>query len=751
MIQEKLQQALANQQAGRLAEAAHAYQEILRVDSSHPDALHLLGLIESRHGNHARAVQLIQQAAAILPQNPIIHSNLGVVLKQAGHIDAAIEAYQTAIRLAPNNAEAHFNLGKSLKACGQLVEAEQSFRQAIALAPHKPSPWLSLIATQAETNLTQALRSGEQAISYCPHYADLHMSLGALYRRAGQTERAIACYRLAVQYAPQDVDALTRLASSLISKHDFEEGQKYLGLAQSIEPDSVHVLNSLGLLHNSLGNSTAAIQAYRRAIELYPAYATAHSNLSTALRKQGYISESLQCVQRGLELEPKNIESKVIEGGALLSLGRVVEAEACFRTAIQARQGYRDAHDSLLMCLQYQPQQSLVSLLAAHCEWDARYAAGLASHAPPPADRDPTRPLRVGFVSADIGAHPVGYFTCRLLEALDAQQIHATIYSDRIGEDAMVRRLKAAVPSWQETAPLSDDDLAAHIRRDEIDILFDMAGHTAQNRLMVFAERAAPLQITWAGYVGTTGLSNMDYILADRFHIPPEFTMHYSERVLRMPNGYVTYQPPADAPPVNQLPALASGQFTFGAVCNPAKVNEQVLELWAQVLKQVPQARLLLCYTGWPDPDNRLRVERAVAEAGCTNRIDFDQRTGPSTALEVYHTIDVALDTFPYSGGLTTCEALWMGVPTITLPTERFAGRHSLSHLRNAGLGNCVANTPAEYVRLAADLANDLPQLAALRARLRQQLEESPLCNGPLFARDFEQLLRQTWLSHWNS
>lgn len=744
-IQERLHQALANQQAGKLDEAAAAYKEILRVDSAHPDALHLLGLIESKHGNHDQAVNLIQQAVSVVPSSPVMLSNLGVVLRFAGKIEAAIDAYRKSIALDPNNADAHFNLGKSLKLAGDLAAAEEQFRKAISLAPRRPSPWLSLISLYAERDSETALAIGQQAVTYCPQSSEVHMNLGAVYRRAGQMDNAIAYYRKAVELAPQKVDTLCRLASTLISTQNIDEGKKYLQQAQAIEPESVHVLNTLGLLHNTLGNSTAAVQAYRHAISLNPSYATAYSNLSSALRKLGSASESLECVQRSLELEPSNIESRVIEGGALMVLGRLEEAEESFRLAIEAKNGYRDAHESLLMCQHYQPKQSLATVYQSHIEWNERYAQGMEIEREFSSDALGDRPLRLGFVSADLGVHPVGYFTAKLFEELDRSQFTSVVYSDRIGQDPMAQRIQKSVDHWVESASLSDEKLYQQICGDQIDILFDLAGHTAQNRLMVFARRAAPVQISWAGYVGTTGVSTMDFLLADKYHVPFGVEDYYSERILRMPNGYVTYCPLDDQIPVAPLPAGSKGHVTFAAMCNPAKVNPGVLALWSRVLAEVPDSRLLLCYAGWPDQANRERVLRGLGREIDESRVEFDYRIGTAAILELYGQVDIALDTFPYSGGLTTVEALWMGVPTITWPGERFEGRHSLSHMSNVGLGEWVADSQDDYVAKAVALSSDLSRLDELRAGLRTRMAASPLCDGAQFARDFEQLMRQAW------
>jgi predicted O-linked N-acetylglucosamine transferase (SPINDLY family) len=321
-------------------------------------------------------------------------------------------------------------------------------------------------------------------------------------------------------------------------------------------------------------------------------------------------------------------------------------------------------------------------------------------------------------------------------------------YSDRAAKDDVTARFQAVAALWRDVASWSDDRLAEQIRADRIDILFDLAGHTAKNRLLAFARRPAPIQITWAGYVGTTGLAAMDYILADRHEIPPEAEAHYREKVLRMPDGYICYDPPAYAPAVTDLPALRRGYVTFGSFNNPAKLSTPILELWAKVLQRLPTARLLLKYKGMDNPALGERVRAILAGQGVeAERLELQGDSPHADLLAQYNTVDIALDTFPYNGGLTTCEALWMGAPVITLPGETFASRHSLSHLSGVGLTEMVACDQGDYVGLAVALAQDLPRLAALRAGLRPRMAASPLCDGPRFATNLLALLRAAWRS----
>jgi predicted O-linked N-acetylglucosamine transferase (SPINDLY family) len=352
----------------------------------------------------------------------------------------------------------------------------------------------------------------------------------------------------------------------------------------------------------------------------------------------------------------------------------------------------------------------------------------------------------VGFVSPDFGRHPVGHFLIRGLENLDRGQCETVCYCDRIIKDDLTTRLQAATTIWRDVIGLNDEQLAEQIRADRIDILFDLAGHTAGNRLLVFARKPAPIQITWIGYEGTTGLEAIDYILADRYLIPAGKETFYREQVLRMPDGYVCYDPPAAAPEAGPLPAAKNGCVRFASFNNLAKITPRVVEVWAKVLDRVPQSRLLLKYRGLGGKSVRERYLAMFTAFGVDpSRLEFAPPSDYAEYLAAYRQVDIALDPFPFGGGITTCDALWMGVPVVTCPGETFASRHGLSHLANVGLTDTIARDLDEYVALAVGLAGDLPRLATLRAGLRERMACSPLCDGKRFAEHFAEVLGGAW------
>jgi predicted O-linked N-acetylglucosamine transferase (SPINDLY family) len=362
----------------------------------------------------------------------------------------------------------------------------------------------------------------------------------------------------------------------------------------------------------------------------------------------------------------------------------------------------------------------------------------------PARPRGPDSPIRLGLVSPDLCRAPVGYFLIGLLKNLDRQEVTTIAYSDTPRFDDLSAEMKKHTSLWRDVRALADDRLVTAIRADGIDILIDFAGHTKGNRLNVFARRAAPVQASWAGYVGTTGLAAMDYLIADRFHVPEGWEKFYREKVVRLPDGYVCYEPPDYCPEVGPLPAERNGHLTFAGFHNVGKVGPLSIALWSRVLNALPDSRLVLKYKKLTDAAVAARIRETFRSHGIPDERVAIEGTSPHLAMyQRYNDCDIALDARPYSGGLTTLEALWMGVPVVTLPGRTFAGRHSLSHLSTVGLTECIAKDEDDFVRMVVGFVHDLPRLAELRRGLRARMAQSPLCDHKRFADDFTALLKR--------
>ncbi|MGO9109004.1 MAG: tetratricopeptide repeat protein [Thermoguttaceae bacterium] len=613
--------------------------------------------------------------------------------------------------------------------------------------PTNPKALAFAIQHHQAGRLHAAERIYRQVLEAEPNHAEAIHLLGVIAYQVGNPDEALARYRRALELMPDLAGAHINLGNALRDQGNLDEALDCYRQALELEPDFVGAHYNLGIALKEQGKLNEAVTCDRRALELEPGFAEAHNNLGNALRDQGKLDEAVACYHRALELKPNFTAAYSNLGVACKEQGNLDEALACYRQALELKPDFAEVHSNLLFTLQYCAGVTLATLAEAHAEYDRRYAAPLRGAIPQHENvHDNHRRLRLGFVSPDLGRHPVGYFLIRVLENLNQEQHETICYSDRIINDDLTYRLRAAATQWHDVAGMSDQQLAEQIRADRIDILFDLAGHTAHNRLLVFARKPAPIQITWIGYEGTTGLTAMDYLLADRHVVPEGSQRYYREHVLRMPDGYLCYDSQAAAPPVGPLPVLEKGYVTFGSFNNLAKITPDVVAVWAEILRRSPTSRLVLKYLGLGDPTVKRRYLDLFASRDVTpQRLELLPSSSYAEYLATYHQVDVALDPFPFSGSVTTCEALWMGVPVVTAPFGTFASRHSLSHLSNVGLTETIAHDLDEYVELAVSLAGDLTRLTALRAGLRQRMAASPLCDGKRFATNLASMLHEVW------
>ena len=747
-LQRAMQMAIEHHQGGRLAEAEGVYRQVLAQFPDHTDALHLLGVLAGQTGQADRAIDLIGRAIMIKPAVAQYHGNLGEAYRRSSQLDAALVSLRRAVELKPDMADAHTNLGRVLWDMGRAEEAIAALRRAIELHPGHAEAYSALgNLLKDEGRHEEAIAAFTQRIRLRPDDAQAHNNLGVCLHAVGRLEEATAAFRRTIQLKPDHAQAHGNLGIALQESGRAEEAIAAFQRALELNPSLARTHVNLGALLVDSSDAGGAIASLRRAIQLQPGLTEAHFNLGIALYRNNQLDEAIDAYRRALELNPDHAEAYSGLGVALLVTGEVEKAIGHFHQALVLRPNHSLARSNLVMCEQYRPGITLPYLARAHADWDHRHASHyFGSSKPWDLDRDPERTLRLGFVSSDFRSHPVGFFLAQVLESLGPHSCEVVCYHNRTDHDDLTRRLAAAANQWRDVFRLGDDALADCIRGDRIDILFDLSGHTEGNRLLVFARRPAPIQITWIGYPSTTGMAAMDYLIADRFHVPAESEPHYRESILRMPDTSVCFDPPVEAPAVGPLPALGRGYTTFGSFNNLAKLTPEVIAIWAEIVRRVPGSRLLLGTRGLGGVRTRDRIHGAFAAAGVEPcRVELQGKILRSDLLVTYNTMDVALDPFPYSGGMTTCEALWMGVPVVTCPGETMAGRHSLSHLSNVGLTETIATDRRDYIERAVRLAQDLPHLAAIRAGLREQMLRSPLCDGEKFAQHFMALLRDVW------
>jgi len=560
--------------------------------------------------------------------------------------------------------------------------------------------------------------------------------------KAGRFAEAENVYRQVLAQQPNHAHALLLLGLIASQAGQLDESIELIQRAIRVKPDYAEAHNNLGNALRDKGLGDEAIAAYRRALRLNPDHPDVHNNLGNALRDKGVLDEAIAACRQAIFLKPDFAEAHNNLGNALKDEARLDEAIACYRQACAIRPESSISHSGLVYALQFHPGYDAAEILRQHQMWDQRHAQALGcADRSWGNDRSPHRRLKIGYVSPDFRDHVVGRNLIPLLREHDHQAMEIFCYADVLREDAFTAKFRSYCDHWLAINRLSDEQLAHRIRLDGIDILVDLALHMKGNRLLTFARQPAPVQVTFAGYPGTTGLGAMGYRLTDP-HLDPigQGDQSYSEQSIRLADTFWCYEPEDNDPPVNPLPAASAGHITFGCLNNFCKVNDGVLELWSQVMRQVTGSRLLL------RAGEGSHRQRTIETLGAgPQRVQFMNGFPHQQYLRQYHHIDVGLDTFPYNGHTTSLDSYWMGVPVVTLLGPTVVGRAGLSQLTNLGMAELVAQTPEQYVQIAVELAKNLDRLRDIRAGLRQRMAASPLMNAGKFARSIESAYRQMW------
>ncbi len=584
-----------------------------------------------------------------------------------------------------------------------------------------------------------------------PQAADLQAKKAAFQAGLADLQRGDAAgaarrFRPLLAADPDNADLLHVLGVALHKSAESEEGVALMARSIARNPRQPDFLINLANVHRERGERDKAEPLLRRAVALAPQYGKAWQDLASLLYQIEQLSEAVDCRRKAAALDPTSAPQLVRLAVALINARQVSEGLSLCREALARDPLSFAAHSTLAFSSHYLPGDK-AALFAVHQAAGAAFGARLPAAAPHGNVRDPERRLRIGYVSADFHQHSVAFFLAPSLAAHDAAKVELFAYSDVAKPDAMTAKLRASVPNWRDVRDMNDAALAELIRQDAIDILVDLAGHTAGNRLGAFARKPAPVQINWLGYPDTTGLGAMDSRLTDTIADPPGADAFAVENLVRLPQGFLCYGAGDDVPPVSPSPAGAAGSVTFGSFNNLPKLNDETLDLWAQVLLAVPGSRLLLKARGLNDPAIVQGVVARFALAGvATERLRFAGRVrGYAGHMALYHEMDIALDSLPYNGTTTTCEALWMGVPTVTLAGDRHCARVGASLMTRVGLADLVAETPEDYVAIAAKLAADRARLAELRAGMRARVEASPLMDAAGFTRSLEDAYRALW------
>jgi protein O-GlcNAc transferase len=687
-IQQAFGLALQHHNRGNLQEAQSIYQQIVAVQPTHADALHLLGVIHRRTGNPTAGIELMQRALAINPGCENANYNLGNALRDQGRSDDAVAAYRRSIAFNQNLLQSYHNLGRLLKAQGQLEQASAAFAQADALA--------------AASHSASVPR---------PDLGMEWYNLGNSLREQKRYAEAINAYQKAVAHHPELAEAHCNLGNALVEEKRMD----------------------------------AAISAYNESLRVNPNLPQTHHNLAKVLYDQGRLDEAMRANAKALSLRPDYLSAYRNLANNLFESGQLDEAIALYQQGDFDTESRAKVAGDFIYTIHSHPAYDARAIADETRRWNEQYAKPLMAYSQPHTnDRDSDRPLRIGYVSPDFRHHVVGQNLVPLFREHDHQTFEIFCYSDASRPDAQTRRFQQWADHWSNTEDLSDEQLASLVRKDQVDILVDLALYTGK-RLLVFARKPAPVQVTFAGYPGSTGLTAIDYRLSDAYLDPVGVDESiYSEKTIRLPHSFWCYDPDDCVHiPVGPLPANESGLITFGCLNNFCKINKTILDLWAKVLQCVPGSRLLLLAK--QGAHRQRTIDYLATQNIEPHRIEFLSYGSRQTYLRYFHRVDVSLDSFPYNGHTTSLDSLWMAVPVVTLVGQTPVARAGWCQLSNLGLTQLAAQTPEEFVSVAVELANDLPRLKELRSTLRQRMERSPLMNAITFTRDIEAAYRVMW------
>jgi len=741
----QLEAAIGWHGAGRYDEAAAAYRDLLQSQPEDADVLHLLGVLQHQTGRSDEGRALIERAIALEDANPIYHNNLALILQAEGAFAAAEASARRALALVAEYPDALVTLGTALQRQGRLDEAGEAYRSALRLRADDAGAWFQFgTLLVAQGRMDQAIEVFRQVLAVQPDHVEAQIHLGNALKTGGDAAGATAAYQRVLELDPANVVALNNFGNLLQGAGLLGEAEALYRRLLAVRTDHPGALGNLGNVLQSQGRFDEALACYRRALTGTPGDPVPHHNLATALKRMNRLGEAVAEYRRALDLDPDYAEALSGLGAALQAQGHVAAAVPLYERALTLAPGFPEPLNHLMFALNALPDVTGADLLAAARRWTAAWPAVpvVTGHANSP---DPERPLRIGYVSPDFRHHPVGYFLTAVLGHHDPAAVEIHCYSNSRVIDDITLRIQGAVTGWRPIFALDDAAVAALIQADGIDILVDLSGHMADHRLPLFQRRPAPVQATWLGFFCSTGLDAIDHIIADPTIIRPEDEACYSERVWRLPGCYLCFDGgPIDLPTV-PLPAGESGPITFGCLNRRDKMSEPSIAAWAEILRRVPFARLLLKTAGFSDETTRLDMLAAFERYGIgAGRLLIEGATPRRAHLEAYHRVDLALDPFPYTGATTSAESLWMGVPLVTLRGKTFVGRVSASMLQAVGRSELIADDVAAYIDLAVALANDRQRLAGLRQGLREATRLG-LGDGAGFARALEAIYRGQW------
>ena len=706
--------AIQSFQSSNLDQAEQISRQVLKIQSNHFDALHLLGVVRGLKNQSDEALEFFRKALKIDPNNSLLNFNIAKAFSEIGEEEKAVKYHLRTTELNPTHPQAWQNFGKSLFNLRKFNDSLDCFNKALDFYPEYAEAWSSRGCVQTELDQYEdALTSCKKAISIQPNYAEAWSNLGNVFSKLNQYEQALVSYDKAISIKPAFADAWTNRGNALIELTRYEQALSSFEKAISIAPDCANSWTSRGYAFFKLNQYEQALASYDKAISINPDFADAWCN----------------------------------RANVLVATCQFELAEASCREAIRISPSHTLAQKILLFNLNYldtaSPQEAFK---------EAReYGISISQKSIPKFDRwstsSATEKLKIGFISGDFRNHPVGYFVESLFSHLDQTKFEIFAFPTVATTDDLTDRLKPFLMDWTPIYGKSDFDAASLIHQKGIHILVDLAGHTANNRLPVFSYKPAPVQASWLGYFSTTGLPEIDYFLGDPHLSPPSESKFFTETLWNLPETWLCQAPHSFELPVSDLPALSNGYITFACFANLSKINDRVVSTWASLLRQVPQSKLLIKSKQLADATQINRIQNWFKKFDIApDRLLLEAPETWRNYFSAYNRVDIILDTFPYPGGTTSVDALWMGVPILTLKGDRFLSRLGESIAINAGNQEWIAEDVQDYVLKAVEFSSDLERLAQQRGALRSKILKSPLFDAKRFAKSFGDELLAIWL-----
>ena len=668
----------------------------------------------SRHqaGDGAAAEAMYRDLLTAFGSHAPTLCNLGVLLVQSGRVEEAVGLYNLALATSSDHPDAHFNLGNVYRRSNQLALAASHYQECLKANPR---------------------------------HASAAYNLGLVFSTVGDMPATVECFRTVVRLEPGNAEGHARLGDAHVRSGRLADGIASFRTASILQPDQPRHLYNLGLALANSGATAEASETITRALKLNPNYAEAHNAMGLNLEAQGRKDDALFHYQKAVQLKPDLADAWSNLGTNLSEQGRCDEAIDCLHESLVHKPNAPAIHSNLLLLLNYTSKIAPEEVAREHFAWAARFAPPVPDAPPIPLPHDRTRRLRVGYLSPDFRQHTVSSFIELLLTHHNRDRVEVFAYGSVLRPDDVTARLSRLADHYRPVGGLPDEQVFELIRADQIDVLIDLAGHTAGNRLQLLAARPAPVQCTLFGYPNTTGLAAVDYRITDPLSDPDDGTESLSaETLLRLPEVPWCYAPPKTDVPVTPLPCLAKKWFTFGCLNNPAKISEACLAAWTKLIISIPGTRLVVL-GGQSNAGVKKLTDRFVQGGILRDRVEVISRVPKDKYFEAYHQFDATLDPFPYNGGVTTGDSLWMGVPVLTVAGNTYVSRQGLMANAAVGLPEFVADNADSLIELAKGWTKRRDELATIRAGLRERLLSSPLGDAPRYVRNLETALREVW------